>query len=202
MAIALGPFFNIWFAISTHLFINSFCGVTWFTKPIDFASFAFIIRPVTIISLAIPAPTNRGNLWVPPQPGKRPKRTSGWPNVALSLATRIWHAILISHPPPRANPFTAAIIGFCEFSMYRVICWPALPNANALSGSIVCIFFISAPATNALSPDPVKIMTPTLSSSIQDSTAPSKSNSNLIIYFFFNKWHNFTLLLFPKCSAK
>mgnify|MGYP000800257398 CR=1 FL=1 len=35
---------------------------------------------------------------------------TGGPKMAFSLAIRISHAIEISHPPPNANPFTAAIV--------------------------------------------------------------------------------------------
>jgi len=49
---------------------------------------------------------------VPPHPGMVPNLISGYPNLAFSPAIIISHAIANSHPPPKANPFTAAIIGF------------------------------------------------------------------------------------------
>jgi len=43
---------------------------------------------------------------------------SGYPNLALSPAKMISHIIANSHPPPKANPLTAAIIGFLILLIY------------------------------------------------------------------------------------
>ena len=87
----------------------------------------------------------------------------------------MWQAKLISQPPPKAYPFTAAITGLGEFSIADVNCCPALAKTNASSELIFCIFFISAPAINAFSPDPEIIITPTVSSLIEECKAESNS---------------------------
>lgn len=46
------------------------------------------------------APIKRGNLWVPPAPGIRPKDISGMPIRASASATRQWAANAISAPRP------------------------------------------------------------------------------------------------------
>ena len=68
------------------------------------ASAAPIISPVSSSFNAIDCPTSRGSRCVPPYPGINPSFTSGCPSFAVSLATRIVHAIASSHPPPSANP--------------------------------------------------------------------------------------------------
>ena len=69
-----------------------------------------MLSHVKINSFALPIPTKRASLCVPPNPGMIPRPVSGCAKDALSEAMRISHAIEISHPPPRANPFTAAIV--------------------------------------------------------------------------------------------
>ncbi|MNU09645.1 hypothetical protein D3C72_2563310 [compost metagenome] len=46
---------------------------------------------------------------------------SGWPNFAFSLAMMKSHSMASSQPPPRANPLTAAMIGFLNRVMRS---WP------------------------------------------------------------------------------
>ena len=47
----------------------------------------------------------------PPAPGITPRLISGWPNRAVSAARMKSHIIASSHPPPSANPATAAMTG-------------------------------------------------------------------------------------------
>jgi hypothetical protein len=49
---------------------------------------------------------------VPPAPGITPSLISGCPNFAVSEAMIMSQVIASSHPPPKANPDTAAITGF------------------------------------------------------------------------------------------
>ncbi len=51
-------------------------------------------------------------LWVPPIPGMRPSLSSGSPNLASSEQKTTSARRAISNPPPRATPFTPAMIGF------------------------------------------------------------------------------------------
>ena len=124
-----------------------------------------------------------------------PKLTSGNPILALSLAILKWQAIANSKPPPSANPLTAAITGVLKFSIK--------------SNNISCPFFanfvpsftlksanseISAPATKAFSPLPVKIITRISSSS----SALSNASCNSLIVARFNAFNFDGLLIVIK----
>ncbi len=105
--------------------------------------------------------------------------TSGWPNFAFSPAMRMSHAIAISHPPPSANPFTAAITGTRIRSIAvvsacprRACASPARAFGNALSSEM------SAPAANAFAPAPVT-MTARSSSSASSSANVALSSSSI-----------------------
>ena len=74
----------------------------------------------------LPIPTSLASLCVPPNPGVIPRPTSGCPNTALSEQIRISQLMEISHPPPRANPLTAAITGIGSVSILRKISFPFL----------------------------------------------------------------------------
>ena len=87
-------------------------GITRLTNPALSASSASMFLPVRCISIALDFPTNFDNNCVPPKPAITPKFISGCPNFALSAAKIKSHLIANSHPPPRAYPATAAIIGF------------------------------------------------------------------------------------------
>lgn len=56
--------------------------------------------------------------------GVMPRPTSGWPNLAFSLARMMSQDMAISQPPPRAKPFTAAMVGISSFSMRRKMALP------------------------------------------------------------------------------
>ena len=100
-------------------------------------------------------PTRRGKRWVPPKPGMTPSRTSGWPKMALSLATAQSQASASSQPPPRQNPFTSATTGTGSVSRRLMVRSAWLANARASSGVLSRISVISAPATKDFSPAPV-----------------------------------------------
>ena len=61
-------------------------GTTSRTRPISRALAASTMSPVRISSMARMGPTRRASRCVPPKPGMRPRFTSGWPNLAFSLA--------------------------------------------------------------------------------------------------------------------
>ena len=62
-----------------------------------------------------------------------------------------------SHPPPKAKPFTQAIMGLGEFSILKNVSWPAFDNIMASALFSWLNSLISAPATKAFGPAPVMI---------------------------------------------
>ena len=98
-------------ARSTVFAKRSELGTTRLIKPRRAASVASNVRPVKISSMAAFRPTLRGNRWVPPKVGMIPILTSALEKEAVAAASAMWVASTSSHPPPNANPFTAAIIG-------------------------------------------------------------------------------------------
>ena len=104
----------------------------------------------------MPGLTRRASLCVPPNPGVMPRPTSGCPKTAFSEQIRMSQLMLISHPPPRAKPLTAAITGIGNVSNLRKISFPFLPKASPSAFVNVLISPMSAPATKDFSPAPVK----------------------------------------------
>jgi hypothetical protein len=87
-------------------------------------------------------------------------------------------AMAISVPPPNAKPFTAAITIIGNFCSLLMTFWPNSAKFLALSGLKVASSLISAPATKALSPAPVRIRTRIFSSAATWSRASDNSASN------------------------
>src|ERR1700751_3581109 len=114
---AIGALAAICFRMVSARSIRLAGGTTSLTRPMRQASCAEIVSPVRINCSARPFPTRRGKRCVPPPPGNKPSFTSGWPNLACSVAILIVQAMAVSQPPPRAKPFTAAITGLTRFSM-------------------------------------------------------------------------------------
>jgi 3-isopropylmalate dehydratase small subunit len=79
-------------ASSRAVLMSCAAGTTRFTSPTRNAACASRIVPARIISFAIPIPTMRGNLCVPPAPGRIPSPVSGSPIFAFSEATRMSQA--------------------------------------------------------------------------------------------------------------
>src|ERR671915_1129284 len=69
------------------------------------------------------------------------------------------HARASSQPPPSANPFTAAIVGFGMVSSSRPHSWPSAPHSRAASTPSSLMYLMSAPAAKARSPAPVRTIT-------------------------------------------
>ena len=82
------------------------------TRPSSSAFGAFTGLPVVTRSTAAAGATSRGRRTVPPAPGTMPRVTSGRPTEAEATATRKRQASATSKPPPRAEPWIAAIQGF------------------------------------------------------------------------------------------
>ena len=103
-----------------------------------------------------------------------PSLTSGCPNFAFSLATRTWHDIASSQPPPRQKPFTTAIVGLGLVSKRRNTTWPARARCCPSSGDWLASSLMSAPATKAR-PAPVSRITPTSGLALASSIARPSS---------------------------
>ncbi len=174
-AIASGAIPIIVLASSSARSISRPGGTTSSTSPIRNASAAPIISPVRSSFNALDRPTNRGNRCVPPYPGINPSFTSGCPNFAVSLASRIVQAIASSHPPPSANPLIQAITGFPQVSIVRRTSCPRRDFASPVATSSRAISLMSAPAANAFSPVPVSKITRTATSFVIAMNACSSS---------------------------
>src|SRR5688572_19084761 len=79
-----------------------------------------------------------------------------------------------SHPPPSAKPLTAATTGFGDVSKRRNTSCPRRASRLAMTGELVAISEMSAPATKAR-PAPVRITPPTSSRSRASSIASPSS---------------------------
>ena len=174
-------------AISTALSSSSSGAYTALARPISLASWAPMVRAEKISSLALAMPTRRGRRWVPEKPGVMPRPTSGWPNLApplpsaLGPAARMMSQLMASsQPPPRAKPFTAAMVGISSFSMRRIRALPRWPHLRPAATSMVLCSPMSAPATKER-PSPVMMKAP---SSVSFSTSPiSCSSSEITVEF-------------------
>ena len=103
----------------------------------------------------------------PPAPAMRPRLASGMPKVACSAATTRSHESMISKPPARADPLTAAMIGLGKS---RWVSPPKPPLAPMMSPPSPLLNALrSMPALNALSPLPVMTTTQQSGSSASSS---------------------------------
>src|SRR5918912_3739768 len=103
----------------------------------------------------------------PPAPANSPRLTSGRPKLACSSATTRSHARQISKPPPIANPFTAAMMGFGKSRWVMPPKPPEAPRGAAPDPACLTAAstsFRSWPAQNARSPAPVSTTALTASS--------------------------------------
>src|SRR2546426_8064497 len=90
-----------------------------------------------------------------------PMFTSGWPSSARSEAIRMSHARASSQPPPSAKPLIAAMIGLLHAAIVSPSRRP-ISEKRCISRPVrSAISLISAPATNARSPAPVRMIAPT-----------------------------------------
>ncbi len=95
-----------------------------------------------------------------------------------------------SSPPPSAYPFTAAMVAQGMSSSMAVSTWPSSLNSRALQGVIGAISEMSAPATNAFSPAPVR-MRARLDSAA--SRTACKSSRRVALFSAFSAFGRFTV---------
>src|SRR5215467_3623856 len=160
----MGALSAIWRARPCAAVMSSATGTTRSTRPMRSASAAGTRMPVRIISRALPRPTRRGSRWVPPPPGMMARLISVRPSCASSAAMRISQARASSRPPPRAKPWTAAMMG-CEHRSISARKSSRLRDSRkwvGVGGSRNSR--MSAPAQKARSPAPVMTTTLTVSS--------------------------------------
>src|SRR5256885_9813722 len=90
-----------------------------------------------------------------------PMFTSGWPSSARSEAIRMSHARASSQPPPSAKRLIAAMIGLLHAAIVSPSRRP-ISEKRCISRPVrFAISLISAPAANARSPAPVRMIAPT-----------------------------------------
>src|SRR6185437_15126140 len=82
-----------------------------------------------------------------------------------------------SHPPPSATPFTHAITGLPQRSIWSKTCCPRCEAARPDAESVSASARMSAPAANARSPEPVSRITSTLASAASSAKARSSSSN-------------------------
>ena len=118
----------------------------------------------------------------PPPAAMSPRLTSGIPNLASSTATTRSHESMISQPPARADPLTAAISGLANSRWAMPAKPPRDPMMSAASPAAKA--FKSIPALNALSPAPVMITTQqSLSASSSSKAAESPRETAPLMAF-------------------
>mmetsp|Transcript_7532 Transcript_7532/g.24830 ORF Transcript_7532/g.24830 Transcript_7532/m.24830 type:complete len:202 (+) Transcript_7532:3-608(+) len=161
--------------VATSTASSTGSSTTLATRPACWASSAEIWRAVRHISMARLLPTERTRRCVPPAPGMMPRPISGWPNFALGPAMIRSHIIASSQPPPRAKPFTAAMIGFLIF--VRSAQSPSMSWLYVSGKVMSAISLMSAPAAKARS-DPVSTIAPTPGSLSKARNAPFTSAIN------------------------
>ena len=127
---------NTWLAKVIDCSRKSAGSNTASTTPISKASgdlsMVLLFSALTIITrVANSGPINFGNKVAPPQPGTKPRNTSGKPIIAVVARVRYWQCNPISSPPPRANPLIKAKVGFPHSPKRRKTSCPNLVNACA-----------------------------------------------------------------------
>ena len=126
--------------------------------------------PVMASSSATAMGRRLGMRMRPPAPAMRPRLASGMPKVAWSAATTRSHESMISKPPARADPLTAAMIGLGKS---RWVSPPKPPLAPMMSPPSPLLKALrSMPALKALSPLPVITTTQHSASSVSSSMTP------------------------------
>ena len=110
--------------------ISASGSTTRFASPSATASSAPMGAPENIISLARQSGIWRIRRCEPPAPGKSPRLISGTPIFAAEESTRMSVESISSAPPPRAKPFTAAIVGFSRVSIRRKRRWMGAANSS------------------------------------------------------------------------
>ena len=113
-------------------------------------------RRSAAVRIACPTPTRRGSICDAPPPPSQPRVTSGPPILALRPQMRISAAIAISMPPPRTQPFNAAITGFL---ISRTSAAYSMRSRKAMRSDRSTSVLRSLPAEKARSPAPPIVTT-------------------------------------------
>src|SRR5258706_6553048 len=172
---AIGALAAICARIASARAISSAAGTISLTRPMRCASSAPIVAPERMSCSARPLPTRRGRRCVPPPPGSNPSLTSGWPNLAVGVASLRVQAIAVSQPPPRAKPLMAATTGLPRFSIRSSTPCPKRLDSCASKAPEIASSPMSAPAMKARSPPPVRITPRTSASSRASWNAVARS---------------------------
>src|SRR5260221_6763819 len=120
-----------------------------------YASCAVICLPVNSMPMACLRGICCGKRCAPPAPAMRPTRGSGRPKRACSAAMIRSLASAISKPPPKATPFTAAMIGLLHSK--SVVIPPNSANLSITFSPLAlaaAVALRSLPAENARWPAP------------------------------------------------
>ncbi len=127
--------------------------------------------PVMASSSATAIGSRLGMRIRPPAPAMRPRFASGMPKVACSAATTRSHESMISKPPARADPLTAAITGLGKSRCVSPAKPPLAPMMSPPSPLLKALR--SIPALNAFSPLPVITTTQHSASWVSSSMKPA-----------------------------
>src|ERR1700722_13179600 len=140
--------------------VNSFAGTIWVTSPRRCASAASMIFPVRSRSRARFSPIWRMRK-TETTAGRKPMRTSGYPNFASGTAMVKSHIVARPQPPAIAGPFTAAMVGLGKLQIRRKRRARRSASSRCSTGDCDASAFKasrSMPEQNAL-PAPVRIKT-------------------------------------------
>ena len=112
-------------------------------------------------------PTSWDSELAPKPPSNEPTLGPTWPNTALSAAIVRSQTTCSTWPPPMAQPATMATIGFGQrrICTCRSVTWKRPVAFSSVWYPLSPRTRWSPPEQNALSPWPVRMMTPTDSSS-------------------------------------
>ena len=153
--------------------ISLSAGTTRLISPRASARWASMGSPVRASSRAMAGGIRLGSRMRPPAPAIRPRLTSGIPKVASSTATTRSQESMISHPPARADPLTAAMRGLAKSRWAMPPNPPLAPMISPASPAVKALR--SMPALKALSPLPVMMTTQQSSSTSSSSKAAVKA---------------------------
>ena len=138
--------------------IKPFFDVTRFTNPKRYPSRASNLLPVSTKSFADGTKICRARRTVASPPGNTPNAVSGYPKTASSTATRISHESINTIPQPKADPFTAAMVGMDSSRRAVLHFSPNIMKRSACSFVWVALSLRSRPEEKDL-PAPVTIRT-------------------------------------------
>src|SRR5690625_2828636 len=133
----------------------------------------------------------------------RPSPTSGRPRRAPSAAMRRSHASATSRPPPKAKPFTAAIVGTGSAARALRTSWPERAASRPANASLPrrVNSLMSAPATKAR-PEPVRMSAFTASAPATTSSASPNSSIRSAFSALRTSGRSKVMVAMPSSTAK